>query len=453
MSVKDVLIIGAGIAGCSVALALAKRNIPVTLVTSQFDQRTYHASFAKSLHLDQTFPFQEGTMCPRAWEHIQQMSSKSVEELLGTLDPCPDVHKKLQEQLKEMPQVEWLSHHTALDLLTLDGHSLKKADMHKKPACVGAYVYHQETGQVETILAKETILATGGASSLFLYSTHLPTIIGEGWAMAYRAGVRLLNLNQIQFYPVALFEKDKPSLPLPLELLKMGGKLLSPSKDPIARDSITGGLASLLYQEILDHKAEHLWLDLTPLDAIEVKEKFPFIDNYCLSRGYNIAKDPLPIVPAVHYTCGGIAVDRLAQTNLHRLRAIGEVACTGLFYDSRNEEVSILESLTWAYGCAEDIAKQIEKFIYYFPPVREWQQEIKEEKMTLSEDWDILRRVMWSYAGSKYDQASLKKGLGLLHEMERQCDYIQPPSIESFHFLNALQVSQLIIHSLLRSIR
>lgn len=449
MDVKEVLIIGAGIAGCLAALAVAKRNIPVTLVTSSFDQRTYHASFTKPLALDESFTFQEGFMCSRAWEQLQSLWKKSIEELIGQNDAPLDIHKRLQEELKALPHVEWLSHHTALDLLTLESYSTKKADMYKKPACLGAYVYNHDTKLVETLLAKETILATGGAASLFLHSTHLSTIIGEGWAMAQRAGVRLLNIENIQFHPLALFEREKPCFPLPLELLRMGGKLLNLQKSVIEFNSEEQNLALNLYQEVLRYKAEYIWLDLTMLDSIEVKEKFPAVDVYCLSRGYNIAKDPLPVVPAAHYTCGGVAVDRLAQSSLHRLRAIGEVACTGLFYHTRHEETSILESFIWAYTCAEDIAKQIDKFVYYFPAVQEWDKEIVDDSPMLQEDWEILRRVMWSYSGIKKDRQSLEKGVALLEELQRQSERLLSLSIERFHFFNALKISITIIQRLI----
>jgi L-aspartate oxidase len=445
---KDILIIGAGIAGCAAALALAQKGINVTVVFSHFDQRIYHASFANDPQLPSTLTFQEKNMCPRAWEQLHHSYQKSIEELLGHSISSFDIHKALQDRLQQYSNVEWLSHHTAVDLLTLESHSLKRADDYKRPACLGAYVYNHETQQVETILAKETLLATGGASSLFLHSTHLSTNIGEGWAMAHRAGARLLHLDRIQFHPLALFEPEKPCFPLPLDLLFVGGKILGPIKNVIEPISLGNDLSWLLYQEMLHHRVEHLWLDLTPLDPIELKERFPVVDAYCLSRGYNIAKDLLPIVPAAHHNCGGVAVDRLSQSSLYRLRAIGEVACTGLFYDERDEEVSIIESLTWASICAEDVAKQLEKFVYYFPPIKSWNRSIEGELDGGYEDWKMMRQVMWAHAGLKYDSAHLQKGWRLLNELHRG-EAKQPFSIEKERLRNALQASLLIVQRLI----
>jgi L-aspartate oxidase len=188
---------------------------------------------------------------------------------------------------------------------------------------------------------------------------------------------------------------------------------------------------------------------LTLLDPLVLKEKFPSVDTYCLTHGFNIVKDPLPIIPIAVHTCGGIAVDKAGQTTVQRLRAIGEVACTGLFWSHKEDALSVLEGLIWALACAEDIAKQINKFIYYFPDVREGVAHFGSSSSILEEDWKILRQIMWSYVGIQHDRAHLERGCTLLDQLAA----LNAPhdlslcSIEQIQLYYAIQTAQLIAHS------
>jgi L-aspartate oxidase len=456
---REILVIGAGIAGCAVALALAKRGIAVTIMTSPFEQRVYHAPFVRHENLEEKVQElqreREGDpSCSRAHEQLATLARKSIDELLepnylvdrnGNID----IHRCLQEQLKQQARVEWISHHSVIELLTLDQHSLKKADRYKKPACLGVIAYNHETQRMEYFLAKETILATGGAPSLFPYSSHPSTACGEGLAIAYRAGARLLNMDQIQFHPLGLFEKDRPCFPLPLELLTEGGKIHAVKTVPLELDFSSNYLIHQLYDQLLKSHCEHLWLDLTILDSVAVKEKFPTVDTYCLHHGFNIAKDPLPIVPIAAYTCGGIAIDRVAQTTLQRLRAIGEVSCTGLFWNFKEEALSVLESLTWALACAEDIAKQVTKLMYYFPDIREGPSHLGTSSKIIEEDWKVLRQIMWLYVGIKHDRAHLERGCALLEQLHlfNTPHDLSSSSIEQIQLFYAIQTAQLIADS------
>lgn len=455
METKDVLVIGAGITGCAVALALAKRGVSVTIMTSSFDQRAYHAPFIQHDCLEETVRGlqqvgREQVSCSRAYEQLTSLAKKSVDELLeahylvdrhGNID----IHRCLREQLEKQPHVEWVAHHTFVELLTLDQHSTKKADRYKKPACFGIVAYNYDTQQMEYTLAKEIILATGGAASLFPYSTHPAMSCGGGIAIAHRAGARLLNMEQVQFHSLGLFERERPCFPLPIELLDEGGQLYA-VKSTLLEFSSSAQILPQLYDQLLQTRSEHLWLDLTLLDPVALKEKFPIVDTYCLNHGFNIAKDPLPVVPVARHTCGGIAVDRVGQSNLQRLRALGEVACTGLFYDARDEALGVLESLTWAVACAEDIAKHLHKLVYYFPEFELREQKSERLPSTLTEDWRLLRSIMWSYVGIKRDQEHLERGRALLDYLQR----VYMPqnalscSIEQIQLWQAIQTAQLI---------
>lgn len=459
MKTKEILIVGSGIAGCAMALALAKRGIAVTLMTSPFDQRVYHAPFIKHESLEEKVrelekEKLEQLSCSRAYEQLASSARQAIEELLephflvdrnGNID----IHRCLQEQLKKYDHVEWIPQHSVIELLTLDQHSSKKADCYKKPACVGVIAYNHETKKIEYFLAKETILATGGATSLFPYSTHSPSACGEGIAMAYRAGARLLNMDQVHFHPLGLLEKDRPCFPLPLSLLAEGGKILSIDEVPLDVDVEDPYLCHHLYNHLLQARSEHLWLDLTLIDPISLKEKFPYVDSYCLNHGYNIVKDCLPIIPVAAYFCGGIAIDRTAQTSLQRFRAIGEVACTGLFWNYRDETLGVLESLTWALSCAEDLSKQASKLVYYFPELREGHSHLGQSSTILEEDWRLLRQIMWSYVGIKQDRAHLERGCALLDQLylaNAEQD-LSMQSIEQIQLFYAIQTAQLIGHA------
>ncbi|WP_068468210.1 FAD-dependent oxidoreductase [Candidatus Protochlamydia phocaeensis] len=455
MKVKDVIVVGAGIAGCAVALALAKRGVPVTLMTSSFDQRSYHAPFIQHELLEERVrKLQEGGQdqmgCAHASAQLAMLARRSIDELLEShylvdRNGSIDIHRCLQEQLRQFTNVEWIANHSLIELLTLHKHSKKIGDIYKRPTCLGVAIYHHEVQKVERILAKEVILATGGASSLFPYSTHPSMVRGEGMAIASQAGARLLNMEQIQFHPIGLFEKDKPCFPLPLELLEEGGKLHAVHTLPPEDIQLHRELSYQIYEILLKNGVEHLWLDLTMLDAAKLKEKFPSIDAYCLSRGFNIAKDPLPVVPVARYTGGGIATERTGQSSLQRLRALGEVACTGLFYPFRDESINVLESLTWALTCAEDIAKHLSKFIYYFPEIKETAYAIEGGAGIIEEDWRLLRQIMWHYVGIKRDKQRLKRGCAMLEQLlAANAASEQPFSIDQIHLSNAIQSALLI---------
>lgn len=459
MRTKDILVVGAGIAGCAVALALAKRGLAVTLMTSPFDHRVYHAPFIQHENLAEKVKElqkerQEQLCCSRAHEQLAALARQSVDELLEpnyliNRNGNIDIHRCLQEQLKQQSHVEWVSHYSVIELLMLDQHSQRKADRYKKSTCIGVIAHNHETQRIEYFLAKEIILATGGAPSLFPYSSHSSTACGEGMAIAYRAGARLLNMDQVQFHPLGLFEKDRPCFPLPLELLEEGGKMYTVKNTPLEFDPSLPIFIHQLYDQLLKTRSEHLWLDLTMLDPMALKEKFPIVDSYCLHHGFNIVKDPLPIVPIASYTCGGIAVDRVAQTTIQRLRAIGEVACTGLFWNFKEESLSVLESLTWAIACAEDIAKQTSKLVYYFPDLREGHSHLGSTSIPIQEDWKLMRQIMWSYIGIKHDRLHLDRGCALLEQLYLANIPHDLPScsIEQIHLFYAIQTALLIAHS------
>ncbi len=464
MAIREVIIIGAGISGCATALALAQKDIPVTILTSSLDERIYHAPFIQKEELEKKIiTLQEGVKqslsCLRANEQLIAYGEKSVSQLIG--EYCfidrkgnIDIHRSLIEQLKQLPQVEWISNHSLLELVTLHQHSLRKADIYKNPMCIGITAFNHVTHTVERLLAKEVVIATGGATSLYPHSTHSKSARGEGLVIAWRAGTRLLKMEQIQFYPLGLFEKDKPCIPLPLELLYDGGQLTLTKHSIVEIVPDHERLAEQLFELMLENRLEHLWLNLTMLDGSNLKDKYPALDAYCLDRGLNIAKDSLPIVPVARYTCGGIAVDRFGQTNLQRLRAVGEAACTGLIDNFEDEAMGVVESLTWAFVCAEDIAKNLSKFAYYFPDLKPNTIVIQEGK-DLKEDWHFIKFIMWNYGGIKRDASRLKRARVFLNQLQNfnSINFSLGLSLDQIHLIFANQMALLITEDAINNLK
>ncbi|MFI5334504.1 MAG: FAD-binding protein, partial [Chlamydiales bacterium] len=178
-----------------------------------------------------------------------------------------------------------------------------------------------------------------------------------------------------------------------------------------------------IYQEMLKANAPHLWLDISFRPASWIQERFPFLYATALTKGWDMTREPLPIVPAAHYSCGGVAVDRRGKTTIHRLRAIGEVACTGLHGANRLASSSLLEGVVWAKECAEDLAKELISRNDYTPPLAEW--EMREERVDgalIQQDWSSIKQTMWNYVGLIRDQQRLGRALKMLQELKWEID-------------------------------
>ncbi len=322
---------------------------------------------------------------------------------------------------------------TAVDLITLSHHSKKMTDIYLPSTCVGAYVFNADTGKMEVIFAKETILATGGLGEVFLHTTNPAEARGDGIAMAFRAGARIMNMEYVQFHPTALYLSGERRFLLSEALRGEGAKLLDFHYQPFMhRYHDRGDLAPrdvvsrAIFTEMLQSSADHLWLDFTSRSKEWLFSRFPAIANFCLEKGFDLSTDPVPVVPAAHYSCGGIAVDLNGRTSIRRLRAIGEVSCTGLHGANRLASTSLLEGLVWGYTAAENIVKDWKEREDYFPPVEEWQMSHeKVDPALLKQDWMAIKQTMWNYVGLIRDKDRLKRALKMLRELQWE--------IESFY--------------------
>ncbi len=439
LKIRDVVIIGDSLAGCAAALTLAKQGIGVTLVASSMCEKISPASFiSKEKWQERVTQWQakieEALSDSRACEHL---TSFELNRLPLSLD--------LKEQLKSFDQVEWLTHHHLVELLTLDQHSIKGGDRYRKATCFGSVVYNGDKQETEILLSKETILATEGIPSFFPCS--LSPSCGMEWIIAQRAGVRVLSTSHTKIHPLALFQKSQPCLPLPLALLKEGGKLYQKEGVPLSLDPDSSTFAQDFYDALLQRGVEHAWLDLSLLDLASLREKAPFMEAYGLREGLHLAKNLFPVAPLMRPLYGGICVDRVGQTSLHRLRAIGEVACTGLVWKGGEEVFSVLESLVWAVASAEEIAKQINRLVYYFPEMRQPIWTLKghsftdEAELPLEEDWKLLRHTVGAYLGIKRNRERLERGEVFLEQLRRfnTPSLNRPLSIEQMQLFYAIQ--------------
>lgn len=472
----DVLVLGSGVAGCVAAYELAKEGVQVTVVTNSADPRqsssyTEHEGIAYTGEGDNVDLFGRdlenagGRLAnSRAIEHLASEGPRLVDQLLveelrvpfdrgseGELSRqqesghscarvvrCGDatgreIIEALLKKLADAPNVDLLDNHTAVDLITLGQHSTKRGDLYRKPTCVGAYILDNRSREVVPCLAKETILATGGFGRIFQHSTSGAPARGDGLAMADRAGARIINLQTLQFHPLTFYAPNTAPCRLPEVLRQRGGEMLSHKGAPFMERHHEAGskapqsLVTLAaYREMVDTDADHLWLDLRKADLAWLQSKYPRLFTFCTEQGFDVTKDLLPVVPAAHCCNGGVVANRQGQTTLHRLRAVGEVSCTGVHGVDRLPATALLESLVWGHSCAQDIVKDVSKFAYYIPPVKEWAVRDLEFDSTLThQDWHTIKQTMWNYVGLDRDRRRLRRAQAVLRdlqwEIESQC--------------------------------
>lgn len=473
---SDVLIIGCGIAGCIAALELSAKGVHVVLIGACDKQMHTNSSLAQGgiisrgpsdspkLLRDDIFKAGGGLCFPAAVDLLVDHGPSLVQELLidkykVEFDTRPDgsfaytgeaahstqrilfhrdrtghaIMQALFQAVERSSHIEFKIGHTAIDLITLSHHSKKDIDIYAKATCVGAYVMDNRTHDVSIYFAKETILATGGLSEVFLHTTNPKEARGDGVAMAYRAGARIMNMEYVQFHPTVLYHPFERRFLLSEALRGEGAELLSHDFKPFMQRYHEQGalaprdiVARAIYHEMLQTEGQHLWMDISFKKTSYLKERFPCIYAHCLSKGFDMAQEPIPIVPAAHYSCGGIAVDSASKTTIHRLRAIGEVACTGLHGANRLASTSLLEALVWSKLCADDLASDMHVRDDYFPEVHEWvMSDDPVDNALIQQDWMSIKQTMWNYVGLVRDKQRLCRAFKMLQELKWE--------IESFY--------------------
>jgi L-aspartate oxidase len=349
----------------------------------------------------------EGGHSARRVAHVADMTGREVE-------------RALLEAVAAKPRVRILEEHMAIDLITL-------AKYGGPEVCAGAYVFDVGAGRVETFLARATIVATGGAGKVYLYTTNPDIASGDGTAMAYRAGAEVANMEFYQFHPTCLFHPHAKTF-LISEALRGEGAILRrldgtafmKEHDPRAELAPRDIVARAIDYEMKRTGAEHVLLDITDKKPSFVKERFPGIYAECLRYGIDITARPIPVVPAAHYCCGGVSTDLEGRTTIPGLWAIGECAHTGLHGANRLASNSLLEGLVFAHRAAAAL-KQVDRS-RGFPEVPDWDvggAGTSDEAVVITQNWDELRRLMWNYVGIVRSNKRLRRAarrIALLQE-------------------------------------
>lgn len=335
--------------------------------------------------------------------HLTREGGHSARRIIHAADATGQaIFDTLLSQALARPNLHFLQNYIAVDLITRNKLGVEGS------GCVGAYFLNNETDEVEVLAAHAVALATGGASKVYLYTSNPDGNSGDGIAMAWRAGCRVANMEFNQFHPTCLYHPKAKSFLITEAVRGEGGKLLLPDGKPFMHKfDERGELAPRdIVARAIDHEmkrlgADCLFLDISHKGKDFILEHFPTIYERCLSFGIDISQEPIPIVPAAHYTCGGVVTDTRGRTDIEKLYAIGEVACTGLHGANRLASNSLLECLVFARAAAADIVAHTD-FTQSLPSIPAWDASLvkdSDEDVVISHNWDELRRFMWDYVG------------------------------------------------------
>ena len=464
----DVLVIGSGLAGCAAALAAARGGARVLVLTKAGrleESNTWYAQGGIIYQGADDSPERlaadiaaagAGLCDPAAVDLLSREGPRLVKEVLiddvgvpfsratdGSLDLTAEaahsvariVHREdttgrsieeaMLAALGREPNVTLLANRTAVDLLSLSHHSRNPQDVYAPPTAVGAYVFDHGTGRVDPVLAKETILATGGLGRIFLHTSNPPGACGDGVAMAYRAGARCINMQFVQFHPTTLFLGDERFL-ISESLRGEGARLVDadgrefmldyhPDGSLAPRDIVARGIHQMMHET----GSPCAYLDITHKPASWIRSRFPRIHARCREAGLDITSQPIPVVPAAHYSCGGIAVDEWGRSSMRRLRAVGEVSCTGLHGANRLASTSLLECLVWGTRAGADAARAAASGeTYYLPEIAPWQYETEPvDPALVAQDWLTICQTMWNYVGLVRTRRRLDRAHQILREL------------------------------------
>jgi L-aspartate oxidase len=446
----DVAIVGSGLAGLSVALHLAEtRKVVVISKRALHDGASNWAQGgiaavldshdSQDEHVSDTLVAGAGLCDETATRFIVSRGREAIEWLIAqgvpfTRDESAElgfhltregghsqrriihaadatghaVQVTLEQKVRQHPNITLLEHHIAIDLITSD-----KLGMHNgAPNCFGLYVQDVNSHTVMTIAADHTVLATGGAGKVYLYTTNPDTATGDGIAMAWRAGCRVANMEFIQFHPTCLYHPYAKSfliteavrgeggvLKLPASAGTAAGQRFMPSHDERAELAPRDIVARAIDFEMKKRGLDYVDLDISHKPPEFLKEHFPTIYARCLELGIDITRQAIPIVPATHYTCGGIITDLHGRTDIHGLYAVGETAYTGLHGANRLASNSLLECVVLGRAAAMDIESQPTIKSPALPAWDESRVTDADEEVVITQNWDELRRAMWNFVG------------------------------------------------------
>lgn len=389
--------------------------------------------------------------------HLTQEGGHSHRRIIHATDATGKaVFETLQQQAAKHPNITLLENYTAVDLIT------QATDAENKKRCVGVYVLNQDSGRVETIRARFVALATGGASKAYLYTTNPDGASGDGIAMAWRAGCRVANMEFNQFHPTCLYHPHAKSFLITEALRGEGATLELPDGTRFmpkfdAREELAPRdvVARAIDHEMKKLGCDCVFLNITHKDPEFVKAHFPNIYERCLDFGIDITTDRIPVVPAAHYTCGGVMVNTDGETDIENLYAIGETCFSGLHGANRMASNSLLECFVIAFGSARSITARIGStpLIETLPDWDESQVTDSDDEVLVSHDWDEIRRFMWDFVGIVRTTKRLQRAdsrIRLLRDEIRDYYVRHRVTNDNLELRNLALVSELIITSALQ---
>jgi len=508
----DVVIVGSGLAGLSVALHLAQtrkvaiiskrelldgasnwaqggiaavldsgdshdQHIADTLVAGAglCDEAATrfiveHGREAIEWLIEQGVPFTRDETAELGF-HLTREGGHSQRRIIHAADATGHaVQVTLEQKVRAHPNISLFEHHCAIDVITSD--KLTPTGVHSgapslvgQPRCYGLYVQDEESGKVLTFEAEHTVLATGGAGKVYLYTTNPDTATGDGIAMAWRAGCRVSNMEFIQFHPTCLYHPYAKSfliseavrgegglLKLPPEAGLAAGTRFMPAHDERGELAPRDVVARAIDFEMKKRGLDYVHLDISHQSPEFIKEHFPTIYARCLELGIDITQQPIPVVPAVHFTCGGVVTDLAGRTDIPGLYAVGETAYTGLHGANRLASNSLLECLVVGRACAHQIAAAPSVDLPALPAWDESRVTNADEEVVIAHNWDELRRFMWNYVGIVRTTKRLERAQHRIKLLKEEIDeYYRNFRVTNdlLELRNLVEVAELIVRSAL----
>ena len=499
----DILVIGSGIAGLTFALKVADQyKVAVVTKKEKVETSTNYAQGGIAsvlspddsfdLHIQDTLSSGDGLCHSDVVEMVVKDGPQRILELkdmgvrfqLAQQDPVHfdlaregghsrsrivhaqdmtgrEVERVLVAMAEGHTNISIFENHIAIDLI-VECHLLRRGLLttQRQERCWGANVLDTEGNRILTFLARDTLLCTGGAGKVYVYTSNPDVATGDGVAMAYRAGAEIANMEFVQFHPTCLYHPHAKNFLISEAVRGEGGRLIDkqghafmsnyhPLKDLACRDVV----ARAIDTEIKQSGDDCVYVDISHREVDFLKQRFPTIYEKCLSLGIDITREPMPVVPAAHYMCGGVRTDRQGRTSIQHLYALGESACTGLHGANRLASNSLLEALVYAHNAAEDLNSQPataagEISFPQVPPLEMPLNANNSEMVLIAYNWDIIRRLMWNYVGIVRKNNRLRLAQNHLAQIQREINEHYPNiSLNSdlIELRNLATVAELIV--------